>query len=415
MLQIHLLSFEGPDAYSRAGGIASRTVGLAEALCQSGHQTHVWFVGDPAAPGHEVQGNLHLHRWCQWLSAYHPQGVYDGEAAKAHEYASSLPPFLWREVLGPHLQSGQKAVVIAEEWHTAHAVLHLDYLLRNEGMRQQVSMLWNANNTFGFDKIDWCALQQATSITTVSRYMRHIMQGLGVDPLVLPNGLAYDCFVQPEQQDLDALRGYTQTRTFLAKIARFDPDKHWLLAVDTIGALKAAGHRPLLLARGGIEAHGEEVLRRATATGLRVVDRKSTAAGIAGVLDALQHTDDADIINLQSHIDAPSRRVILGGAQAVLCNSVHEPFGLVGLETMAAGGIACTGCSGEDYAVSGCNALVWQSADPKEFVGMLERFAKHPEAETAMRRAGRQTAQNYAWPTVLAHDFLPRLALMGAT
>jgi hypothetical protein len=40
-------------------------------------------------------------------------------------------------------------------------------------------------------------------------------------------------------------------------------------------------------------------------------------------------------------------------ADAVFANSGHEPFGLVGLETMAAGGVACTGCSGEDYAIPG--------------------------------------------------------------
>jgi hypothetical protein len=40
-LQFHLLSFEGPDAYARAGGIASRITGLAQALAASGLQTHL--------------------------------------------------------------------------------------------------------------------------------------------------------------------------------------------------------------------------------------------------------------------------------------------------------------------------------------------------------------------------------------
>jgi hypothetical protein len=31
-MQFHLLSFEGPDEYARAGGIASRITGLSEAL-----------------------------------------------------------------------------------------------------------------------------------------------------------------------------------------------------------------------------------------------------------------------------------------------------------------------------------------------------------------------------------------------
>jgi hypothetical protein len=34
--QIHILSFEGPDDYSRAGGLATRLSGLAAALSEAG-------------------------------------------------------------------------------------------------------------------------------------------------------------------------------------------------------------------------------------------------------------------------------------------------------------------------------------------------------------------------------------------
>ena len=34
--QIHILSFEGPDGYSRAGGLATRVSGLAAALSEAG-------------------------------------------------------------------------------------------------------------------------------------------------------------------------------------------------------------------------------------------------------------------------------------------------------------------------------------------------------------------------------------------
>ena len=50
LVQFHLLSFEGPDAYARAGGIASRIEGLAQALDAAGQEAHLWFIGDPAAP-----------------------------------------------------------------------------------------------------------------------------------------------------------------------------------------------------------------------------------------------------------------------------------------------------------------------------------------------------------------------------
>ena len=91
-MQIHLLSFEGPDPYAQAGGLGTRINGLTDTLVEQGHQVHLWFVGDPDLPGHEERDGLHLHRWCQWMSRYHRNGVYDGEQDKVNDYAKSLPP-----------------------------------------------------------------------------------------------------------------------------------------------------------------------------------------------------------------------------------------------------------------------------------------------------------------------------------
>ena len=117
-LQFHLLAFEGPAAYSRAGGLATRVVGLAETLANLDFETHLWFIGDPDLPAHETHGPLHYHRWCQWVSKYHPCGVYDGELGKAADYNASLPPYLLREVLLPRLdEEGQDGQAVILDWH----------------------------------------------------------------------------------------------------------------------------------------------------------------------------------------------------------------------------------------------------------------------------------------------------------
>jgi glycosyltransferase involved in cell wall biosynthesis len=103
--------------------------------------------------------------------------------------------------------------------------------------------------------------------------------------------------------------------------------------------------------------------------------------------------------------------VLFKGSDAVLSNSEHEPFGLVGLETMAVGGLACTGCSGEDYAVPGYNALVLETTDPREFIGLFDTLRVDEARASALRRAGRLTAKRYAWPQILQHILLPRLQL----
>jgi hypothetical protein len=72
-----------------------------------------------------------------------------------------------------------------------------------------------------------------------------------------------------------------------------------LLAVETIGILKYQGWRPLLVARGGVEAHGTEVLKAAVAAGPRVVER-IPEAGVHGLLAVLDGLEDVDIVSLRA-------------------------------------------------------------------------------------------------------------------
>ncbi len=412
VMQFHVLSFEGPDRYARAGGIASRVQGLVETLAESGYETHLWLVGDPELPGNERRDErLIFHRWCQWISAHHPGGVYDGELAKEQDYCASLPPYLVDSCIGPQVAAGQPVVVLAEEWHTAHAVLHLDWLLRRAGIRDRVTLCWNANNTFGFDRIDWGRLREAAIVTTVSRYMRQRMWAFGVDPIVIPNGLGPEAYSRTSAQQVQRLRERLEGRAVLTKMARFDPDKRWLHAIHSVAHLKAEGSAPLLIARGGHEAHGTEVLACARELGLRVGERAALRAGGASLVEALQDVADLDVVLIQSHIDASARRVLFRGADAVLANSAHEPFGLVGLETMAAGGVACTGGTGEDYVIPGRNALVLQTEDPREFLRLFERLRGDPAADLGLRRAARRSSRDFAWSEIVSGTLLPHLGV----
>jgi Glycosyltransferase Family 4/Glycosyl transferases group 1 len=411
--QFHVLSFEGPDAYSRIGGLETRVAGLCEALVNAGLETHLWFVGQPDLPGHERRDGLHLHRWCQWLSQYHPRGVYDGEQNKVPDYAGSLPPVLFHDVLAPHLAAGGRAVVMAEEWQTADALLHLDHLLRGlpANQRSRVRLFWNANNVFGFDRVDFTRLRSCALVTTVSRYMKQLMQTAGVEAVVLPNGLSPDAYLAPDRTAVHQLRKMFAGRIAITKMARWDPDKNWLGSIDIIAHMKQLGLRPLLIARGGLERHGIDVLRAMHRAGLRVAERDHAELGLRGLVQALSDTESVDVLHVTRHVDRDSRRALFRASDVVLANSAMEPFGLVGLEAMAVGGIGCTGLTGEDYVMPGRNALVLQTSDPSEFVKLYMPLRADPEYEAAMRRAGRATARQYAWPEVIRTALAPRLGL----
>lgn len=410
-VQFHILSFEGPDAYARIGGLETRVSGLCQALVAAGHSTHLWFVGDPDMPGHETRDGLALHRWCQWISRHHKNGVYDGEQAKVPEYTSTLAPYLMANALLPHLRAGGRSVVLAEEWQTAGAVLQLDRLLRYAGVRDQVRILWNANNVFGFEHIDWPALREAAVITTVSRYMKQLMKNVGVDAVAIPNGLSPDAYLPPDRAAVAQLRRNFAGRIALAKMARWDPDKSWLASADIVARLRDAGMRPLFIARGGREAYGSEVLAAMRGAGLRIAERTNKSGDLRGLVHALSDAKNVDVIQLVDHVDPDSRRALFRASDVVLANSAHEPFGLVGLEAMAVGGVACTGCSGEDYAMPGRNALVLQTSNANEFLGLFRQILADDGYEASLRRAGRSTAKQFSWPEVIRTNLVPSLGL----
>jgi hypothetical protein len=101
--------------------------------------------------------------------------------------------------------------------------------------------------------------------------------------------------------------------------------------------MKRWGWRPLLVARGGVEAHGDEVLTATAGAGLRAVERAAVEPGVRGLLGALEGVEEADILSLRAPLHVDSSRLLFHCSDAVLANSGHEPFGLVGLETMVGG------------------------------------------------------------------------------
>ncbi|MDQ3400828.1 MAG: glycosyl transferase family 1, partial [Chloroflexota bacterium] len=144
-----LVAFEGPDRYSFVGGLATRKNDLAQALAARGHRARHIFIGDPDLPATETRldGRLVLERWCQWISAYHPKDVYDGEEGKRSDLSRSLPPHLVEDMVAPAAAEGRPVTILFEDWQTAAAAVETHLLLATRGLRGAASLLWNSNNT----------------------------------------------------------------------------------------------------------------------------------------------------------------------------------------------------------------------------------------------------------------------------
>jgi glycosyltransferase involved in cell wall biosynthesis len=414
-----LLCFEGPDIYSTAGGLGTRVSELSEALATLGYTTHLIFIGDPTKPAieHRVDGRLVLKRWSQWISKYYPNGVYDGEEQKLYDYNESVPYHIYEEIVRPALAEGKMPVIMGEDWHTAEAMCRTSDLLHWFGVRHKALVLWNINSLMSLHRINWGRLNFVTTICTVSKYMKHRMWSYGVNPLVIPNGIPTRHLTPVDQNAVTRLQEIAHQgdsrRLFLFKIGRFDPDKRWMMAIEAAARLKYSGHPVTFFVRGGIEPHGREVLQHAYQLGLHIRDIEARRPNLEQCLDLVANAGPADIYNLRFFLPEEFVRTIYNAADATLANSGHEPFGLVALEVMAAEGIAVTGSTGEDYAISFENAIVTETDDPDEIVGYLLHLRRNPEEQERIRCAGRRTAEQFLWDQVIENlvgklEFLAR-------
>ncbi len=393
------LCFEGPDGYSTAGGLGVRVNNLAVTLARLGFLTHMFFIGDPDRPGEEVRerGKLILHRWCQWISKHHPNGVYDGEEHKLHDYNASIPGFVKDNIVKPSISEGKLVVILGEEWHTAEVMCRISDVLYHDGIRNDAVLFWNANNTFSFHRINWGRLSYTTTITTVSRFMKHTMWEWGVNPLVVPNGIPKSLLGDIDGKRVEEVRKAVGAEMVLCKVARWDPDKRWNQAVQTIAKLKESGCRATLLARGGMEPHRGEVMNNARRMGLSIREAWAKDHSFESYLLAISQAAPADIIDIRFQLPSEFLQAVYHAVDGVLANSGREPFGLVGLEAMAAGGIVFTGGTGEDYAIPFVNAFVVETADPMEIVGHILYLQDYPEEGARIRRAARVTAHYFTW------------------
>jgi glycosyltransferase involved in cell wall biosynthesis len=396
-----LLSFEGPDRYSSIGGLGTRETSFARALGEAEIETHLYFIGDPnLASVEEFAPSVTLHRWAQWVSAYHPRNVYDGEEEKVNEFTNSIPGAIVRDIVHPAVTRGERVLVVAEEWQTANATIVLDRLLREFGMRDAVTILWNANNTYGFNRINWDLLRSAAAITTVSKYMKFELGLWGVRSLVVPNGISEHLLDGPPRGTVSRLRRALRGKPALVKVGRFDPDKNWLQAIDAIAELRARGHAPQLIVRGGREAYGGAVFGRAYERGLSVEHISVDGDDVEAIASALE-ASTADVLELKAFLPDETLYALYAASDAVLANSGKEPFGLVGLEVMAVGGIPVCGATGEEYAEPFVNAIVCDTDDGRELADYLATVYGDDRRTDRMRQAGYATANRFVWQSVL--------------
>jgi glycosyltransferase involved in cell wall biosynthesis len=233
--------------------------------------------------------------------------------------------------------------------------------------------------------------------------MKQIMRTYGFDPLIIPNGIPSDLLQPVSEMAVNQVRDRLTTdgSILLFKVGRYDPDKCWWSAMEAAAMLKQNGRNIRFLCRGGIEAHGNQVLNHARELGLVVRNVNGHPGSWREALEVIDAAGPADVYNLNFGMSQSMLRVFYAAADFVLANSKHEPFGLVGLEAMAAGGVVFTGPTGETYSADGVGAIALDTEYATELVLTIENFCDHPEMTRTIRQVAPFIAARYTWKNVL--------------
>ena len=201
-----------------------------------------------------------------------------------------------------------------------------------------------------------------------------------------------------------ALRAALDCDLWFFKLGRMDPDKGWIPAVEAVYRLRQQGVNARLIMRAGsLESHGAEVYRHLAWRKMHPQDVATADTSVGGIATALGSADpEAAVLNLQFFVPDDVLSVFYAAADGVLANSGYEPFGLVGLETMAAGGVAYVGSTGEDYALPLQNCVILDDIpDADEIVHFARLLLEEPALARHIRRQARETAGLYTWDAIL--------------
>ena len=410
-----VLSFEGPDDYSMAGGLGDRVNNLTNTIARMGFNVHHIFIGDPEMQGTELRegGRLALHRWCQCISGSHRGGVYDGEEWKFVDFTKSAPLFVVQELVGRALSQGKMAVILAEEWQTAEAMCCIHDLLHMYGWRDETVMFWNANDTYNFERIDWEYLSRTSTITTVSDYMKQVMLKMGINPIVIPNGICEALLEEVDTSDVSQMRGVLNAGMVFSKVTRWRTDSGWKPVVRAILNLKNLGENCKLLAHVGVESDRQSLTRQVRSLGLAMQGirlegdpkeyyrRAELEEDFTPYLEAIATGNTADIINLLFPIPYRLLRMLYRASDVVLTDSSYNPFGLAGMEAMATGAVVFSGRMADGYAKHMYNSVILNNYSAEEIQFYVDHLRLYPEKRDGISSSAIQTAKQWTWGKVV--------------
>ena len=301
-----------------------------------------------------------------------------------------------------------------------HDLLHI-YQLRDE-----VRIVWNANEIYGFDQVDWDYLSRATTITVVREHMKQILLERGIDPVVIPNGIPEVLLEEKNRANVSQIRKMVGTDVIFSKVSRWRQDRGWKAAIDATHRLNKVGESASLLACVGVEADRKRIAHQLVSCGIGMKNinlemnaEKSYPGAVfkddsTPYLEALfMGNEKVDVFNLAFPVPLTFLSELYRASDVVLANSDHDPFAL-DMEAMAAGAIVFVGRKAEGHIKHMYNAVVLDKYTADEILFYTSYLRIHPEKREMIRAAAKETAKQQTWKEVVK-KLLQRLESQAST
>jgi glycogen(starch) synthase len=368
LVRVLMLTREFPPA--SIGGVAAHVDGLAGALARAGHEVVVFGVdndGDLPTRSVTVDGVrvMRARTDLPWLPD-------DDEVLRTSSANTQMV------ALAAHIDDWRPDVVHAHDWHTAWAGDTLSTLFAvplvatfhsTERGRHGGHVPEGASSAINAVEA-WLAYRSTAQICCSRFMMRELLEGL--DPAnvqLVPNGV--------------------------------DP-RVW----EPSGAI---AREPLVLAWGRVQYEkGFQVLAQAMALLRgRVPGIRCVIAGRGSYLPELQSQVDiegvSDLVNLAGFVPDDELRSLLHRAGCVVIPSLYEPFGIVALESLAAGAptvAARTGGLAE--IIEGTDAaLLFEPGNARQLAAAIERVLNESALANDMQNRGRDVLRSrFSWDAI---------------
>jgi len=121
------------------------------------------------------------------------------------DYTWSVPAYVLDRIARLR-RAGKRLVVMAEEWHTADALMGVSDILSpaRAAPHGDDALEREQHDELPPDQLG--RLTYTASITAVSKFMKQIMREHGMNAIVIPNGIPERCFQPVDPESAMALR-----------------------------------------------------------------------------------------------------------------------------------------------------------------------------------------------------------------